>query len=89
MRVLPDTEKLEFVRKSVSWIQGRDIMDTCFILNFGYEAPLPLPQVLLDSISTIHTPPEWANLQFSRPKKWYTTYCQGPLGVPKNDFDQI
>ena len=43
--VLPDTEKLEFVRKSVSWIQGHDIMDTCFILNFGYEAPLPWPQV--------------------------------------------
>ena len=31
-----------------------------------------------------HTPPEWANPQFSRPEKWYTTYCQGPLGVPKN-----
>ena len=36
-----------------------------------------------------HTPPEWANLQFSRPEKWYTTYCQGPLGVPKNTFGQI
>ena len=45
MMVLPETEKLEFVRKSVSWIQGHDIMDTCFILNFGYEAPLPWPQV--------------------------------------------
>ena len=44
-RVLPDTEKLEFVRKSVSWIEGRDILDTCFVLNFGYEAPLPWVQV--------------------------------------------
>ena len=43
---LRDTEKLEFVSKSVSWIQGRDIIDSCFILNFGYEAPLPWPQVL-------------------------------------------
>ena len=44
-RVLPDTEKLEFVRISVSWIQGQDIMDSCFVLNFGYQAPLPWPQV--------------------------------------------
>ena len=43
--LLTDTEKLEFVRKSVSWIEGWDIMDTCFILNFGYKAPLPWPQV--------------------------------------------
>ena len=43
--LLRDTEKLEFVSKSVSWIQGRDDMDSCFILNFGYEAPLPWPQV--------------------------------------------
>ena len=49
MMVLPETEKLEFVRKSVSWIQGHDIMDTCFILNFGYEAPLPWPQVNVKS----------------------------------------
>ena len=45
-RVLPEDEKLEFVRTSVSWIEGRDIMDSCFVLNFGYEAPLPWPQVL-------------------------------------------
>ena len=45
MRVLLDTEKMEFVSKSVSWIEGRDIMDSCFVLNFGYEAPLPWPQV--------------------------------------------
>ena len=44
-RALPNAEKLEFVSKSVSWIQGKDIMDSCFILNFGYEAALPWPQV--------------------------------------------
>ena len=42
---LPDLEKLKFVRKQVSWFEGKDIMDTCFILNFGYEALLPWPQV--------------------------------------------
>ena len=36
---------MEFVSKSVSWIQGQDIMDTCFVLNFGYAAALPWPQV--------------------------------------------
>ena len=45
MRVLSSAEKLEFVSKSVSWIQGQDIMDTCFILNFGYEPPHNWPQV--------------------------------------------
>ncbi len=44
-RALSDAEKLEFVSKSVSWIQGKDTMDRCFILNFGYEAALPWPQV--------------------------------------------
>ena len=44
-RVLPDVEKMEFVKTAVSWIESRDIMDTCFVLNFGYEAPLPWPQV--------------------------------------------
>ena len=43
--VLSVGEKLEFVKTSVSWISSKDIMDTCFILNFGYEAPLPWPQV--------------------------------------------
>ena len=38
-------EKLEFIRTTVSWIEGKDIMDTCFVLNFGFEAPLPWPQV--------------------------------------------
>ena len=45
IRVLPETEKLEFLKTSVFWIEGKDIMDTCFVLNFGYEAPLPWPQV--------------------------------------------
>ena len=45
MRVLAKAEKLEFLKTSVSWIEGKDIMDTCFVLNFGYEAPLPWPQV--------------------------------------------
>ena len=36
-----------------------------------------------------HTPPEWAYKQKSWPEKWYTTYCQGPLGLPKNAFGQI
>ncbi len=45
MRFLPEAEKMEFVSKSVSWIQGQDIMDTCFVLNFGYAAALPWPQV--------------------------------------------
>ena len=44
-RALSDTEKLQFVSKSVFWIQGKDTMDSCFILNFGYEASLPWPQV--------------------------------------------
>ena len=42
---LLDEEKLEFLKTSVSWIEGRDIMESCFTLNFGYEAPLPWPQV--------------------------------------------
>ena len=52
-RVLSNDEKLEFVKTSVSWIQGKDIMDTCFILNFGFEAPLPWPQVYVGMILII------------------------------------
>ena len=37
---------MEFVSKSVHWINGQDIMDTCLVLNYGYKAPLPWPQVL-------------------------------------------
>ena len=47
------------------------------------------PKPMSKSEVPIHTPPEWAILQFSRPEKWYTTCCQGPLGVPKNAFGQI
>ena len=44
-RILNAREKLDFVRTTVAWISSKDIMDSCFILNFGYEAPLPWPQV--------------------------------------------
>ena len=44
-RVLMEKENFKFVKTLVSWIQGQDIMDTCFILNFGFDAPLPWPQV--------------------------------------------
>ena len=43
--VLTNGEKLEFVKNSVSWISSKDILNTCFIINYGYEAPLPWPQV--------------------------------------------
>ena len=46
MRLLSYEEKLVFVKTTVSWIEGKDIMDTCFVINFGYEAPLPWPQVI-------------------------------------------
>ena len=45
VRLLSYEEKLAFVKTTVSWIEGKDIMDTCFVLNFGYEDPLPWPQV--------------------------------------------
>ena len=41
---LTGKEKLEFIETSVTWIEGRDIIDSCFALNFGYDAPLPWPQ---------------------------------------------
>ena len=31
MRLLPEKEKLEFLKTSVSWIESKDIMDTCFV----------------------------------------------------------
>ena len=34
-----------FIRKTFSWIHGHDIIDTCIVQNFGFEAPLPWPQV--------------------------------------------
>ena len=47
VRVLLEAEKLEFLKTSVSWIESKDIMDTCFVLNYGYEFPLPWPKVLI------------------------------------------
>ena len=44
--VLPDEEKLEFVKTLVLWIQKKDNIDSCFILNLGFDPPLPWPQVL-------------------------------------------
>ena len=44
-RILDVGEKLDFVRTSVAWISDKDIVDTCFVLNFGYDDPLPWPQV--------------------------------------------
>ena len=53
-KVLSIREKLEFLKTSVSWITSKDIMDTCFVLNYGYEAPLPWPQVsICDSVTRI------------------------------------
>ena len=43
--ILTKKEKWDFVKTSVSWINSEDKMDSCFILNFGYKAPLPWPQV--------------------------------------------
>ena len=43
-------DKLDFIRTSVNWIQNKDIMDTCFILNYGYEAPLSWPQVQMNDL---------------------------------------
>ena len=44
-KVLSIGEKLEFLKTSVSWISSKDIMDTCFVLNYGYEDSLPWAQV--------------------------------------------
>ena len=44
-RFLPIEEKMKFVKTSANWIRGKPIIDTCFILNYGYEGPLPWPQV--------------------------------------------
>ena len=37
---------MDFISKTVDWINGQDVMDTCFVINYGYEAPLPWSQVL-------------------------------------------
>ena len=46
-RVITTREKLKFIKTLVSWIRSKDILNSCFILNYGYEAPLPWPQVNL------------------------------------------
>ena len=51
-RVLPLDEKFEFVKTSMAWIH-HNIMDSCFILNFGYEAPLSWPQVQVKDLFEI------------------------------------
>ena len=38
-------EQFSFVRAYSAWIKGKDIVDTCFVLNFGYTDQLPWPQV--------------------------------------------
>ncbi len=38
-------ERFSFVRASSAWIKGKDIVDACFVLNFGYSDQLPWPQV--------------------------------------------
>ena len=53
--VLTEKEKLDFVKTSVFWIEGKDIMDTCFVLNFGYDGPLPWPQVSRQHCLTFRT----------------------------------
>ena len=45
---LSEDEKLNFMNKTVSWMKlTENIMDSCFVLNFGYSQPLPWPQVIL------------------------------------------
>ena len=51
--VLKEEEMFDFMRKAFNWIHGQDHVDTCFILNFGYEAPLPWPQVCKNSVPQI------------------------------------
>ena len=36
---------MAFVRTTVAWIQQRNIVDSCFTLNYGYIGALPWPQV--------------------------------------------
>ena len=42
---LTSEEQSLFIRKTFSWIHGHDIIDTCIVLNFGFDSPLPWPQV--------------------------------------------
>lgn len=44
-KTLTGEEQFLFIRKAFSWIHGHDIIDTCIVLNFGFDSPLPWPQV--------------------------------------------
>ena len=38
---LTGKEKLEFIETSVTWIEGRDIIDSCFVLTLAMTLPFP------------------------------------------------
>ena len=59
------------------------------VWKFLRKSPKNKDKVTYDACDATHTPPEWATCQKSSTEKWYTTYCQGTLGVPKNVFGQI
>ena len=42
VKALSNKEKVAFVKRIVS---GQGNMESCFVLNFGYEEQLPWPQV--------------------------------------------
>ena len=44
-KTLTNKEQFLFIKKTFSWIHGHDIIDTCIVQNFGFEAPIPWPQV--------------------------------------------
>ena len=69
-RALPVQEKMEFVKKSVSWISSNNIMDTCFVLNYGYEFPLPWPQVWIWLLKRQELP---------KPNHGYKSLLKSPL----------
>ena len=43
---LTDVNKYLFMKNVISWIEDRNVpeTDSCFIINFGYNGFLPLPQ---------------------------------------------
>ena len=69
-RDLPVEEKMEFVKKSVSWISSNNIMDSCFVLNYGYEFPLPWPQVWIWLLKRQESP---------KPNHGYKSLLKSPL----------
>ena len=44
---MTESEKFEFVIDTVVWMKGHNVMekDGCFVMNFGYEHPLPYPTI--------------------------------------------